>query len=129
MIASILVVDDSDVIRGMLRVLLEEAHHRVIEATDGAQAFAMAEEHHPHLIIMDVVMPGLYGTTAAKKLHEYRSTANIPIIIFSGTADEKIFEKIGLKDDKNIAFLHKPSNAKEILETVRKMLPEGGYTR
>ncbi|MFH2205102.1 MAG: response regulator [Elusimicrobiota bacterium] len=128
MIANILIVDDDENIRNMLRTVLEEAHHRVLEATDGAQAFTMAEEHRPHLIIMDVVMPGLYGTTAAKKLHEYRSTADIPIIIFSGTADESLLEEVGLKDDK-VVFLHKPSDAKTILETIRKMLPEGGYTQ
>jgi len=129
-IAKILVCDDDDDIRGMLKDLLELNHHIVIEATDGAQAFAMAEAHRPHLIIMDVVMPGLYGTAATKRLHDVPETKNIPIIIFSGTTDQDVLDKVGIQAEKeHVAFLHKPSDSKTILETIRKMLPEGGYTQ
>ncbi len=130
MIAKILICDDDDNIRAMLKDLLEMNHHRVIEATDGAQAFAMAEEHRPHLIIMDVVMPGLYGTTATKKIHEYKGMQDIPIIIFSGSTDQEVLDKVGIHAEKDhVTFLHKPSDSKTILETIRKMLPKGGYTQ
>lgn len=128
MIAKILVCDDDPDVRALLKDLLEANRHRVIEATDGAQAFAMAEEHRPHLIIMDVVMPGLYGTSASKRLKDYKGTAGIPILIFSGTVDQAVIDKIGISGD-NVVFLKKPSEPKIILETIRKMLPEGGYTR
>lgn len=130
MIGKILICDDDNSVRQMLRELLEMNHHHVIEATDGAQAFAMAEAHRPHLIIMDIVMPGLYGTTATKKIHEYKETADIPIIIFSGSADKTILDKVGIDLEKeHVTFLHKSSNPKIILETIRTMLPKGGYTQ
>ena len=130
MIAKILIVDDDANIRTMLRDLLEHNHHEVLEATDGAQAFAMAEKHRPHLIIMDIVMPGLYGTTATKKIHDYKGLKDTPILIFSGSTDQSVIEKVGMRmDEDHLAFLKKPCDAKVILETVRRMLPEGGYTQ
>ncbi len=130
MIAKILIVDDDEDVRAMLRDLLESNHHEVLEATDGAQAFAMAEEHRPHLIIMDVVMPGLYGTTATKQIHEYKGMKDIPIIIFSGSTDQAVLDKIGIHLDKDhVEFLKKPCDSQTILDIIRRMLPEGGYTR
>lgn len=130
MIARILIVDDNKNILAMLRDLLESNHHEVLEATDGAQAFAMAEKHRPHLIIMDIVMPGLYGTTATKQIHEYEGMADIPIIIFSGSTDKAVLEKIGIHLDKDhVAFLKKPCDSQTILDTIRRMLPKGGYTQ
>lgn len=130
MIARILIVDDNKNILAMLRDLLESNHHEVLEATDGAQAFAMAEKHRPHLIIMDIVMPGLYGTTATKQIHEYKGMADIPIIIFSGSTDKAVLEKIGIHLDKDhVEFLKKPCDSQTILDTIRRMLPKGGYTQ
>jgi len=48
---------------------------------DDAQAFALAEKRRPQLIILDIVMPGLCGSTALKLIQEYPDTAKIPIII------------------------------------------------
>ncbi|MFH1726684.1 MAG: response regulator [Elusimicrobiota bacterium] len=126
MIAQILVADDNKDIREMLRDFLESQHHRVLEATDGAQAFAIAEQEMPHLIIMDIVMPGVYGSTATRKIHEYWRTTEIPIIIISGSADQAVLGD--LLKDPNIRYMKKPINLKELEKNIREMLPKGGYT-
>ena len=126
MIAQILIADDDEEIRALLRDFLETRGHRVLEATDGAQAFAFAEKHRPHLIILDIVMPGLYGSTALKLIQEYPGTAKIPVIILSGSIDAPI--AVGIQDAPNIRFLRKPVDLKALEAMVRELLPQGGYT-
>ena len=126
MLARILIADDNGEVRGMLKAFLEARKHEVHVADDGAQAFAIAEKVVPHLIIMDVVMPGVYGTTAAKKFQEYWRTAKIPIIIMSGTVDQSVLES--LPKGPQIRFLRKPVSLKVLDAAIREMLPMGGYT-
>lgn len=127
MIAQILLVEDNDDLRAILRSYLESRSHRVLEATDGAQAFAMAEEKLPHLIIMDIVMPGVYGSSATKKIRDYWKTSRIPIILISGSADEAVLGD--LLERPNVRFLRKPVDFPSLDKTIRELLPEGGYTR
>ncbi len=126
MIAKILIVDDDPSIRLLIGNFLRGKSHQVIEATDGAQGFQTAEHEMPHLIIMDIVMPGLYGSTAAQKLHEYWRTSKIPIIILSAYSDEPV--RALLKENGNIRFMKKPFDLKSLYQLVEEMLPQGGYT-
>lgn len=125
MIARILVVDDNPDLRGLLRTFLESKHHEVLEASDGAQAFTLAEQEVPHLIIMDVVMPGLYGSAASKKLQEYWRTSNIPLIIVSGSTDAPVRELMDA--NPRLRFLKKPLNLDVLDKTILELLPQGGY--
>ncbi len=127
MIAQILLVEDDANLRATMKDWLELAHHRVIEASDGAQAFAMAEEHSPHLIIMDVVMPGVYGSTATKKIQEYSKTKDIPIIIISGSVEREVLGKVA--EGPNVRFLPKPLDMDKLEHTIKELLPKGGYTQ
>ena len=125
MIAQILVADDDAGVRSMIRDFLLSRHHRVLEASDGAQAFAMAEKEMPHLIIMDVVMAGLYGTTAAGRLRDYWRTSKIPVILISGSTDARA---LGIEEKPGLRFLRKPFKLEALGEMIREMLPAGGYT-
>jgi len=127
MIAKILVVDDNAELRRSLKEFLESRRHEVLEAADGTQAFIVAEKEMPHLIIMDIVMPGLYGTTAAKQLHDYWRTAKIPIIIMSGSVEQSVLRD--LLRLPNLRYLKKPVVLTVLEETIQELLPEGGYTR
>lgn len=127
MMALILLVEDDENLRALIQEFLESKHHRVIVATDGAQAFAMAEEHSPHLIITDIVMPGVYGTAAIRKLRDYWRTAKIPIIIMSGSVDQVALGDILKKP--NLRFMKKPLKLTDLEATIRELLPEGGYTK
>ena len=126
MIAEVLLAEDNDSIRAMVKDFLLSRHFIVREATDGAQAFAMAAEDKPHIIIMDIVMGGVYGTTAAQRLKDFEGTAAIPIILISGSAAEATLRDI-LKRP-NVRFLKKPFALKDLSNLIRDLLPEGGYT-
>lgn len=127
MIAEILVADDDDSIRGLVKDFLTARHFIVREATDGAQAFAMAAEEKPHLIIMDIVMKGVYGSSAAQRLKDFEGTRDIPIILVSGTAGEITLRDI-LKRP-GVRFMKKPFELAALENTIRELLPEGGYTQ
>lgn len=79
----ILIVDDTAIVRHLLRTLLEERGHHVIEAESGEQAISMAIEHAPELITMDVHMPGLNGIQTTREIMRIKPT---PILIVSGSA-------------------------------------------
>jgi CheY-like chemotaxis protein len=124
-IARVLLVDDNDDLRAALHDHLASLHLEVIEAKDGAQAFALAEQAKPHLIITDVVMPGLYGTTATKRLQDYWGTREIPIIIMSGSVESHLLGD--LLTHPKVRFLKKPVDLPLLDRTMRELLPDGGF--
>lgn len=86
--ALILIADDSPTEVYVLQKMLEKNGHEVIVATDGEQAVAMAQSQMPQLILMDVVMPGLNGFQATRRLTKDTATSHIPIVIVSSKHQE-----------------------------------------
>jgi CheY-like chemotaxis protein len=80
---TILVVDDFDDTRLLLRTYLERKGFRVIEAEDGVQAVAQAQHESPDLIIMDVQMPKLDGLSATRKIRAVKELDGVPIVAVS----------------------------------------------
>ena len=80
---TILVVDDFDDTRLLLRTWLQKKGFRVVEAENGNRAIAAAESIHPDLIIMDVEMPELDGLAATRKIRELKGFATVPILAVS----------------------------------------------
>ncbi|HKE56634.1 MAG TPA: response regulator [Pyrinomonadaceae bacterium] len=80
---TILVVDDFDDTRLLLRTWLERKGFRVVEAEDGVQAIALAQHESPDLIIMDVQMPKLDGLSATRKIRAVKELDGVPIVAVS----------------------------------------------
>jgi CheY-like chemotaxis protein len=80
---TILVVDDFDDTRLLLRTWLQKKGFRVVEAEDGNRAVAAAQSSRPDLIIMDVEMPELDGLSATRKLRQLTDFAAVPIVAVS----------------------------------------------
>ncbi len=105
-VIKILVVDDSRTVVHGLRSVLEQDGYHVMEAYDGMTAIELAKAHKPDLILMDVIMPGLNGFQATRKIRKDPSTHTIPIIIISATeqpTEQFWLTKLGAND-----FLGKP---------------------
>jgi CheY-like chemotaxis protein len=81
--STILCVDDEPTQLMLLRLALTRAGHQVLEAVDGKMGIAMAREHLPALIIMDLMMPGMDGATAIEHIKNDENTASIPILVLS----------------------------------------------
>ena len=86
---TILLVEDFDDTRLMMKLWLQKKGYRVIEAEDGEQAIELAQREQPDLIIMDMMMPGLGGLDATRQIREYQSLRQTPIVAVSAYgADE-----------------------------------------
>ncbi len=77
---TILVVEDTEDSRHVLKIVLEMFGFIVIEAADGSEAVKSASEHRPDLILMDISMPVMDGLTATKAIRKFDGAAKIPII-------------------------------------------------
>ena len=80
---TILVVDDFDDTRLLLRTFLEKRGFRVIEAENGVDAVTQAENESPDLIIMDMQMPQLDGLSATRKIRKVKPLGSVPIVAVS----------------------------------------------
>src|SRR5438477_10005726 len=79
----LLLVEDLEDSRYMMRQLLEVAGYREVEATDGEEAVTMAWKEKPLLILMDLSLPKLDGLAATRKIRGHRASAKIPIVAVS----------------------------------------------
>jgi CheY-like chemotaxis protein len=113
---AILLIDDHVETVRILRSLLESHGYKVWTASDGLQGFALACETEPDVIFTDIRMPGLNGFELISKLRESESTRHIPVVLHSGSVNEK--EKQHGLDLGAAAFLSKPCSVAEIRQTI-----------
>jgi CheY-like chemotaxis protein len=89
---TILVVDDFDDTRLLLRTFLEKRGFRVVEAENGVDAVAQAENESPDLIIMDMQMPQLDGLSATRKIRKVEQLHAVPIVAVSAYGADQFRE-------------------------------------
>ena len=118
----ILIVDDNENNRKLARDVLEFAGFETLEATGGVEGVALAQEHAPALVLMDIRMPDLSGTEALKLLKEDSRTAGIPVVALTSSTmrgDEQRFLAEGFD-----GYLAKPISVREFPDQVREFLKE-----
>ena len=113
----VLVVDDSALIRAVVRSHLEEHGYVVAEATDGRHALAAAAAGPPDVIVLDIEMPGMDGHEVLAALRGEEDLAHIPVIVLSGRSDVD-HVVVGLESGAH-DYLGKPFEAGELLARVR----------
>lgn len=84
----LLIADDEPGVRRLVRMTLESESYDIVEASDGAEALALAREHRPELMFLDVMMPEMSGVEVCQKLKSEPDTADITIIMLSAKAQE-----------------------------------------
>lgn len=118
--AKILLVEDEDALRRVMRDLLERDGYIVSEARDGVQALDQVDRHAPDLIMLDLNLPHLDGYGVLKQLRSRPATARIPIIVLTAKGDEdnevRVFE-LGADD-----FLTKPFRARALSARLQAVL-------
>src|SRR5437764_12736485 len=85
--ASILVVDDDPVVRSLMRATLERDGFVVIEARDGVEGCRLYEEHHPDLLLVDLVMPHMDGYELCRVLRSRPESAYVPIVVATSLSE------------------------------------------
>lgn len=79
----LLVADDDDDVRTMLRTLLELDGHEVIEARDGDEAWQFCLDYQPSVVVADIQMPGLDGLQLCRKIRSSQYSAGIKVIVYT----------------------------------------------
>ena len=118
--AKILIVDDSPTEMHILKSSVEDAGHVVITADTGEEGVARATEDHPDLILMDVVMPGMNGFQATRKISKNPETSSIPIVMVT-TKDQDTDREWGLRQGAK-GYLVKPVDGRELLHKIGELL-------
>ena len=109
----ILIVDDEEMIRGVLREYVEFEGDEAFEAGDGMEAVKMCKENDFDLILMDIMMPKLDGFSAVKEIRKFK---DVPVIMLSARGEEydKLFAfEIGADD-----YVTKPFSPKEVMARI-----------
>ena len=109
----VLVVDDEEMIRNVLKEYIEFEGNEAYEAADGIQAVKMCRENDYDIILMDVMMPSLDGFSAVKEIHKIK---DIPVIMLSARGEEydKLFGfEVGADD-----YVTKPISPKEVMARI-----------
>lgn len=112
----VLIVDDSPTETHVLRNMLEKHGYDVLVAENGEQGISMAKAESPDIILMDIVMPGVNGFQATRKLSKDSSTASIPIIIIS-TKDQDTDRIWGMRQGAK-DYLTKPVTEQDLLQKI-----------
>lgn len=115
--ATILVVDDHANTRALIKEYLTEHGYHVITASDGRQALVLAATEHPHLILLDVMMPNLDGFEFTRR---YRKEQQVPIILLTAKIEER--DKVQGLDLGADDYVTKPFGMQELLARVRAVL-------
>ena len=118
--AKVLIVDDSPAQVFTLKNLIENWGHVTISAENGDQAIAMARREAPDVILMDVVMPGMSGFQATRKLSKDSATRNIPVI-FVSTKDGEADRVWGMRQGAT-AYVTKPVNPEKLLTAITEAI-------
>jgi len=117
---TILIVEDNINILENLCETLEFAGYTVLEARDGQEGLAHAQEHHPDLIISDIVMPNLDGFDMLRALRQEKTTESIPVIFTTALADQSAVQA-GLELGA-LRYITKPFYSEELLTIVGDVL-------
>lgn len=116
----VLVIDDEAPIRLLCRVNLEAEGMKVIEAADGPSGLEKAKAEQPHIILLDVMMPGLDGWRVAEELLDDPRTQDIPIIFLTARAEFR--DRARGLDIGGVDYITKPFNPVELAPIVRDLL-------
>lgn len=114
----VLVVDDDEMIRRLVRAVLEADEFEVVEARDGQAALDLATEVDPSVVVLDVMMPDLDGVEVCRRLDHERAK----VVILTARDDPRLEAEAELAGAA--AFMTKPFSPLELLDLVGELMPK-----
>lgn len=120
---TVLLVEDYPETRAIFRLVLESGGFRVLEAASAEEGLRLAAEHHPDVILTDLVMPGMSGIDAARILQERQDTGTIPIVAATGSLSARsLGEEL---EQWFVEVLEKPVQPEDLVRAVRDAFEDG----
>jgi len=120
MLKTILIVDDSAMIRRIVSQLVQQLGHQAITAENGLQGYELAAEIRPDMIIMDIEMPVMNGFEATWRIKADPNTAHIPVAFFTALGSEENIQQA--REAGCIGFLNKPICKEELNQAIRDII-------
>jgi DNA-binding response OmpR family regulator len=111
----VLVVDDDEMVRRLVRTVLEADDYRVIDARDGDEALRLLDTERPKVVVLDVMMPGLDGVEVCRKIdHE-----QVKVVMLTAR-DDPLLEQACIEAGAD-AFLTKPFSSIRLLDVIEEL--------
>ena len=111
----VLVVDDDEIVRRVVRAMLEADDFQVVEARDGAEAIERVAADHPMVVVLDVMMSGLDGIEVCRRVHDGTRVLML-------TAKDDAGTKAASRDAGAHGFIAKPFSSVELLDRVEALV-------
>ena len=119
----ILIVEDYEDVRRMLKILLESEHFRVLEAGSGPEALRLIRSGRPDVILMDLALPGFDGFETIRRIRRFDGFQNTPIIVLTAYTGQSIYETAFRAG--TTYFMGKPVDFDELAELLELILGDG----
>jgi DNA-binding response OmpR family regulator len=113
----VLVIDDSAVIRNMVRDMLPQGNFEVLEAKDGVQGITLVQQERPTLIMLDFLLPRMSGWEVFQKIQENPELQSIPLVLMSGRKEE-VTEKL-TEPFEYFEFVQKPFDQRQLIDAIK----------
>jgi two-component system response regulator len=123
----ILVIDDSRVIRNMVRDMLPKGNFQVLEAKDGVEGLNCIRQERPNLIMLDFLLPRMSGWEVFQQIQAHTDLQTIPLVLMSGRREE-VAEKIP-EPFEFFEFIEKPFEQKELIEAIKAAMAKARLPR
>ncbi len=117
---TIMLVEDDEAIRELLRFVLQQNNFDIAEFVDAETAIKGLEEKHPSLILMDWMLPGMNGVQLTEKLKSSSFSRNIPIILLTARGEEE--DKVRAFDCGADDYVTKPFSPRELIARIRAVI-------
>jgi len=118
--STVLIVEDNDKNMKLARDVLQAKGYQTLEAVTGEEGVKLAKEKKPDLVLMDIQLPGINGIEAFRQIRADAKTRGIPVVALTASVtptDRSAIAAAGFD-----AFLGKPINLKEFLDTVKRLV-------
>lgn len=116
----ILVVEDNERNRKLVRTILTFRGYEVVECEDGTPSLDLAKKHKPALVLMDIELPVMNGIEALRRLRDDPETASIPVIAVTASVTSSEREKVAAAGFND--YLSKPIDMQSFTETVDRLV-------
>ena len=121
--STILIVEDNEKNMKLVRDILRHSGHATLEAVTGGEGVRLALEERPDLILMDIQLPDIDGIAALRRIRDDSTLDAVPVVAVSASVMPDDHQKI--VDSGFDAFITKPINLKQFLDTVKHFLAHG----
>jgi CheY-like chemotaxis protein len=119
---TILIVDDEQEIRELLKKKLEQNKYTAITAVNGSEALIVAKTNKPDLVLLDIAMPAMDGYETCEKLRKDKYTRDIPVLFLTAKELEPQSLVQRYKDLGACGYLPKPSTFNELLAKIKEII-------